>query len=232
MPLVLNLRQLPAGEVRGVYVIGGVRNRLPARALYLHPAAADSFLGPVHEVTVVSDMFRSPESSLAAVRSGRGARPPGFSGHNYGLSIDIDVRATMRALAVTSKADLDRWMERAGWYCHRRDHQMTPLKGECHHFNFLGIGARISPKVRSTSGYLEAKIIALYGDALRLDAVEAQTTLRDLRMYGGDIDGIWGPLSREACRAFQRAWGLAASGKLDAATQRTLAYVGCQRRLA
>lgn len=231
MSLVLNLRQIAAAQVRGVYVIGGVRDRLPLRARYLHPTAADSFLGPVHEVAVVSDMFRSPESSLAAVRSGRGARPPGFSGHNYGLSIDIDVRATMRALAVRSKADLDRWMERVGWYCHRRDHRMTPLKGECHHFNFLGIGAAISPKVRSTSGYLEARIVALYGESLRLGAEEAQAALRDLRMYGGDVDGLWGPLSREACRVFQRAWGLPVSGKLDAATQRTLAYVGCERSL-
>jgi hypothetical protein len=180
MTLILQLTGIPADRASGVYVIGGVAGRLPDRARFLYPAAADSYLGPLNEVVVVSDMFRSAESSLAAVRSGRGARAPGFSGHNYGLSLDLDVRATMRRLGVRSKTELDEWMEKAGWYCYRRDHAMTSLKGECHHFNFLGVGTEISPKVRSTSRYLEARIVSLYGDGFRLGTIGAQRALEAL----------------------------------------------------
>jgi hypothetical protein len=108
---------------------------------------------------------------------------------------------------------------------------MTPLKGECHHFNFLGVGTVIAAKARSTSDYVEAKIALLYGDAFRLDASAAQRALQQLRLYRGDIDGDWGPLSREACRVFQRGWGLAGTAKLDGKTQRTLTYLTCDRRL-
>lgn len=228
MSLVIYLAALPADRVRGIYTIAGVPGRMPARALFLHPDAAASYLADLADVVVVSDMFRSPESSLEAVRSGRGARPPGYSGHNYGLSADIDIGATRRRLGLRTKAALDLWLERRGWWCHRRDHEMSH---EAWHYNFLGAGAVIAPRFRSTSGYLEARIVELYGDQLRLDARGVQVALQRLGLYHGEIDGDVGPLTRAAIRVFRRGWGLGASEALDARFQRTLAYVACERRV-
>jgi len=67
---ILRLSVLPAESVAGIYDIDGVSERLPARMLFLEPAAAAAFLAEPSRNLVCSDMFRSPESSLAAVRSG------------------------------------------------------------------------------------------------------------------------------------------------------------------
>lgn len=231
MSLTLQLSQLPA-DTAGIYKVGGVAGRMPARALFLHPDAAHSFVQHLSRQVVVSDVFRSAESSLAAVRSGRGAKPPGFSGHNYGLSIDIDVKATWSALKGPSvrldKGVLDAALEALGWYCHRRDRLMNP---ECWHYNWLGVGMPIDPKHHSTAMYIEGHILALYGNRFVLDATGVQDALSKCGMYHGAIDGEFGPISREAVRVFQRAWGLKADAVPGPATQRTLAYVACDRQL-
>lgn len=196
---------------------------LPARMRYLHPTAAEAFVG-IAGVAVVSDMFRSPESSLRAVREGRGAQPPGYSAHNFGLAIDVDIAATMRRLVVTTKAGLDAAMESHGWYCHRRDHVVG---AEAWHYNYLGPGATVAGAL--TSDEVESRILGLYGDALGPDNRECQRLLARLRMYGGELDGAIGPLTREAARVFERAWGLNVDGVLDARTRRTLAYVAADR---
>lgn len=237
--LILDLARLPQNRVVGIYTIHGVKNRMPERALFLHPTAADCFLKPpvtprqdaLVDLVVVSDIFRSPESSLEAVRAGRGAAAPGYSGHNYGLSIDLDVAASMRRSKCKTKAELDTMMVAAGFYCHRRDHKITPLKGESHHYNFLGIGTVIAPRFTTTSGYLEAAIQKMYGEDLVLDARDAQAALKRLKLYSGEVDGLFGRLSKEALRAFQRTWRLPDTGLLDKKTQRTLAYVACERRV-
>jgi hypothetical protein len=224
--LRLRLRALDNEKVVGIYTKG----RLPERMRFLHPEAAASFVNFIPGVTV-SDMFRSPEASLAAVRAKRGAMPPGWSGHNYGLSIDLDVKATMKILLLT-KRDLDEWMESHGWYCHRRDHK---LAFESWHYNFLGPGTVISPKVHSTSGYIEAKIQRLYGSMLvenMTDKKLVQIQLKKLHLYNGEIDGSFGPLSKESLKAFQRTWGLQPNGVMSTKTGRTLAYVSCERVLA
>jgi hypothetical protein len=228
--LKLKLKKMPS-HVQGIY--GPNKDRMPERALFLHPEAADSFFG-FCEYAVVSDMFRSPESSLAAVRAGRGAKAPGFSGHNYGLAIDLDVKATMRMLVErgnlpgASKLTLDRFMEDHGWFCHRRDHL---LDHESWHYNFLGIGAVISPKVRTTSGYIEARILELYGDQLKPDDVTCQGLLANLGIYNGKLDGEIGPISKAAINVFRRGWGLG-EGTLDTRTRRTLAYVACEKQIS
>lgn len=226
--LSLKLEGLPFDLVRGIYKIEGKRGKMPPRALYLHPEAALSFRHDLYKF-VVSDMLRSAESSLRAVREGRGAMPPGFSGHNYGLSIDIEVDSAMEILGVKTKAELDRFMESRGWYCHRRDGKRGH---EDWHYNYLrifetldGKPLTISPKVKSTSGYLEQLIERLYGAELVPSDTEAQEMLYALKLYRGVIDGKIGPRSREAIRAFQRTWGIKETGKLDRKTRRTLAFV-------
>lgn len=220
--LTLALAAIPAEIVKGIY--GPNKDQMPARMRFLYPAVARGFY-LITDRVVVSDMFRSPESSLAAVKAGRGAMPPGFSGHNYGLSIDVDVAASIKRSGVANKERLDAFMEAHGFYCHRRDHRIA---SEAWHYNYLGAGTVISPKVQSTSGYIEAAIIKLYGDALKPDDTECQRLLKKLVIYSGEADGVIGPISKAAINVFRRGWGLG-DGTLDAKTRRTLAYVACVR---
>lgn len=220
--LVLSL--VPVPPCLGIYDVAGIPHKsMPARMRYLHPDAARAF-AEISPWAVVSDMFRSPESSLRAVREGRGAQPPGYSAHNFGLAIDLDIAASMRGLGVHTKIALDAEMERHGWFCHRRDHVVG---SEAWHYNYLGAGAKVAGTL--TSDEIEARIVALYGPALSPDDRECQRLLGKLHLYSGEADGDLGPLTREAARAFERAWGLNVDGVLDARTRRTLAYVAAER---
>lgn len=231
--LALKLVPLGVDYVRGIYKVDGKPARLPARMRLLHPSAAAMFNRIAHWA-VVSDMFRSPESSLQAVREGRGAQRPGYSGHNYGLSIDLDLEASMERLAESrglarhrvDKTILDLAMRDAGWWCHRLDHKM---EFEAWHFNALWPDAKVYGT--RTSDELEKLILRTYGADLRPDARECQHMLKKLRMYSGEIDGIIGRLSREGTEAFQRTWGIKPTGDLDERTRRTLAYVTCAREM-
>ena len=219
----LLLTQLNASEVNGTkdYNKQGV---LPSRMRFLHPDVYTGFV-PIADVVVLTDMFRSADSSLWAIRNKRGAQPPGRSGHNYGFCGDLDVDATLKLGSFKSKRALDEWMESHGWYCHRRDHRRGP---EDWHYNYA-----ITPKQgeRYTSTALERKIIKVYGSQLKLTKKEIQSALLQLHMYHGNIDGLLGPLSQEAVRVFQRAWGLAVDGMPGKNTQRTLAYVTALRTI-
>lgn len=209
-------------SVRGVY--GRNDDWLPARMRWLHPDAAASF-AEISASVVVSDMFRSAEASLRAIRTKAGSARPGYSGHNYGLSIDLDVRRTLKSLGMRRKMDLDEWMQDRGWYCHRRDHRRAL---EDWHYNY-GIAHLIHVADRRTSPALNRRILELYGDYLELNSYEVQRHLAGLMLYHGAIDGIHGPITQEAVRAFQRAWGLAEDGIAGRVTQRTLAYVTSYR---
>jgi len=233
--MILELTQLPTERVRGIYTIGGVAGRMPARALYLHPLAAASYLADLADALVVSDLLRTPESSLEAVRRGRGAQPPGYSLHNFGVALDLDIAPTMKRVGVATKPSLDAWMRERGWWCHRVDGKMAH---EAWHYNYLRAGEQlghgpvtISPRVRSTAGYGEELIRRLYGAQIEPDDRACQEALARLRIYRGAIDGDVGPLTREAVRVFRRGWGLPDDYRLDARTRRTLALVAAERRL-
>lgn len=229
-PMLLDLERLPSDRVHGAYKVDGKPGRMPESALELHPLAAASFLRDLADVIVVSDIRRTPESSLLAVQTKRGAQPPGYSGHGFGFCIDLnDVQESMAAVGAKKKADLDAWMAERGWLCHRRDGK---LDSECWHFNYLRIFESLtghplafSPKATTTAGDLEALIQALYSPALSPDDRTCQRLLAMLKFYGGAIDGDIGPRSVAAIQAFQRAWGCPTTGKLDVRTRRTLAFV-------
>lgn len=245
----LDLVALPK-DTTGIYTIKGVENRMPERMLWLNPAAAVAF-ATIAPWVVVSDVFRTAESSLEAVKAKRGAQPPGYSAHNYGLAIDVDIEQSRIRLGdhgygdvdgyvgldhEASKGELDEAMEAVGFYCHRVDH----LNGfEAWHYNYLGIGTEIDKeRFRSTSGYIEAKIARLYGSEFKLGNMDVQSKLTELRMYHGEIDGIVGPRTRMAVEVFCRAWQLIVPSMLNSSSEastrfkRTLAYVTAKRRVA
>lgn len=232
--LNLLLKALSVNEVIGIYDVDGdhVSHEMPARLRFLAPDAAAAWRKDMHDKVVISDMFRSPESSKRAVAEGRGAQPPSFSAHNYGLAVDLDIDDTMTHIGVKKKVDLDMWMRERGWYCHRVDHKMGH---EAWHYNFLGDPLLvISPKVKSTAGYIEQEIRKRYASFwMNASSMHCQELLRQLKLYGGEIDGKIGPLSRQAIMAFQRTWDLlnlndtygVVQGHLDTTTVRCLTYV-------
>jgi len=212
---MVKLKLTKISPVTGIYTVKGVPNSMPASMCFLAPDAATSWYF-LHDGVIVSDVLRTPESSLRAVKSGRGAKMPGFSGHNFGFSIDVDVKNTMKKLDLKTKPELDIWMANFGWYCHRTDGK---LDHESWHWNFLGLDFKVG-KVKSTAGYLEDKIQAWYGKQLHLDAIGQQQALKKLGFYGGDIDGLFGQRSKDALAAFQRAWQVKPPNVV-----RTLAFV-------
>ncbi|MDP3767415.1 MAG: peptidoglycan-binding protein [Dehalococcoidia bacterium] len=231
--MILYLANLPA-TLRGPDD-EAYRGMVPKRARFLHPDAARSLLG-LEAATgglVYTDIFRSAEASLAARSSKRGVQPPGYSAHNYGLAVDLDVGAVLRSHR-WRYPELVEAMGAHGWYCHRRD--LSSTGAENWHFSFLGDPAHdlvlADSHDRSTwSQPVEARILSYYGADLVLDAEAVQEALAKLRLYSGEIDGKIGPLSREAICAFQRTWDLTPTGAADARTQRTLAYCAAEKKI-
>jgi hypothetical protein len=196
--------------------------KFPARMRYLHPSVIESWIEIANDV-VVSDMYRSAESSLQARRDKKGVQKPGFSGHNYGFSIDIDVAKTMKLTGLRTKKDLDESLSTYGWTCHRLDH----VKGsEWWHYNY---GVNVKPGEKSSAPALERKIQHHYGLNLNVGDLEVQYLLKRLRFYGGALDGKHGPLTNEATKAFCRAWDLPALPPSSPLFTRTLAFVSAEK---
>jgi hypothetical protein len=233
MQMLIDLVELP-NTVLGCYKdkVTGAYLPLPARMRFLHPDAAKSFLaidaGPYR--IRVSDMFRSPLESLRARAEKKGVQPPGYSAHNYGFAIDVDLDWTMKAHGWT-KAGLNRFMESHGWYCHRAD----DLGGfEAWHFNYFGReAARYLPFAgRGTRDKaVERKMQDYYGKFWLLSPEEVQGTLKSLKLYSGEIDGKIGPVSREAIMAFQRQMKLTPTGEASPQTKRMLAISASEKNL-
>ncbi len=215
--LILHLERLPAST------LGSYDGRMPARSLFLHPLAAPSFLKNIDR-WVCSDIYRSPEASLVAMKTRKGAQPPGYSAHNFGLAIDLDIKATMKNLEFKTKTELDVFMEKVGWFCHRRDHK---LDHEAWHYTFLGTGAFIAPQYKTIVWHTAARIREVFGEALLPDDTECQRLLAKLGYYGGAIDGKIGPLSLAAIDVFRRGWGI--KGKNIDSIRRTLAIVAAEK---
>ena len=236
--LTLQLKQLP--NVLGIYGTGkgGIPagDYFPPNAAYLHPEAADSFLKLQKDTGKrlrVSDVFRTPESSLMAMQQKSGVQPPGFSGHNFGFAIDVAVDACLKSFGM-SKPTFDAFMGSYGWFCHRKDGK----RGfEDWHYNHFGLGPAAAQYHQAcanspvTSDGVEARIVATYGPAFTLTTMELQTLLKGLKLYNGDIDGDFGPRTREAVWAFERTWKLPEDGKADPKMMRTLATVAAEKHV-
>ena len=203
----LKLTRLPA--LAGIYTIRGVPGQLPPSFLRMHPEAWAA-LKVVEEKTplIYSDIFRTAEQSLEARKRKTGVAKPSFSGHNYGVSVDVAVDATMARHKWTYE-QLWKVMKDAGWSCFRS----RPTRGfEDWHFNW---------SADHGSSAAEGVIQRLYGTALKLSDTEAQMALQKLGFYGGAVDGIFGPRSSAALDAFGRAWTAASAVE----ARRMLAFV-------
>ena len=221
--MIIHLVRLPP-DTLGIY--GRKKTILPRRMLLMGVGPALDSFWHLYPRIRFSDIYRSGESSLRARKTKRGVQAPAYSGHNFGLSVDVDVVRTLKMNRWTYGELLD-FMVHNGWYCYRRDGKRGK---EDWHFNYFGVDSRkflknINPKKRKTwKNGAEQAIQSIYRDDFDLDLKEAQAALAALRMYHGDIDGDPGPLTREAVGVFARAWGVAASVK-SARFQRTLAFV-------
>lgn len=248
----LRLTRLPADKVVGIY---GVNDRIcdkrhangekhadygrwdllaprtmPERMRALAPEAAVDYLRAWDQL-VVSDMFRSPESSLKASQNPKKkALPPSSSGHNFGFSIDVHTTAMRSRLGLKSKRELDEFMAQFGFYNFWIDGAESH-EHEDWHYNHITAAHRdrdggFSKKTDRTSGYLEKMIVRLYGAQMQLGLRECQAALKQLGDYNGVVDAIPGRLTRAATAKFQARWmPKHQTGELDDATQRLLAYL-------
>ena len=203
---------------------GGYDGKMPPRADWLHPLAQVDY-ERIQDSVVVSDKYRSAESSFVAMQKKSGVLPPGRSRHGFGLAIDVSVAPSMKLVGVKTKEAFDDWMASRNWHCHRLDHAMQP---EAWHYNWLPDFKGVLRNERSTNPAGERQLMAMYGEHLAPGPVARQRALAKVGLYRGDDDGVLGPLSIAAGQAFCRAWKLPRLWAPD--MLRTLAFVAAELR--
>lgn len=197
------------------------KGRVPIRALYLAPDAAVSLLSLEQDTggLVYSDIYRNAEGSLRARRAKSGVQPPGYSPHNFGLAVDLDVTTTLK-LRKWRYPDLVDVMADHGWHCHRRD--LDSSASEHWHFSYFGLRAAerlklADPDRRATwAAPAEAEIMDRYGSQF---AMQPQQIRDALAIRGYRVDAGMGA----AIKRFQHDWDLTPDGIAGPRTQRTLA---------
>jgi len=235
--MVLLLDDLTDWPIKGPE--GGLyHGKLPTRMKFIHPNVRPTLLRLLVDSLWsirLTDMYRDAVVSLLARLSKAGVQRPGWSGHNYGISLDLDVDGTLRSFqkinerrAISARlpseySGLLDWMYERGWVCHRHDDQ----RGfEDWHFNSWGSTPSSPPHgTRGVSTWIDEH------HDFDLDEKGAQKALAAIGLYHGDIDGDFGPLSRAALQAFERAYHLLADGYLDSVACRTLAFVTAERKI-
>ena len=195
----------------------------------LEPESADALIALEKDTDglIYLDLWRDATSSLLAKRLTRTSQLPGYSPHNYGISIDIDVKSILEQKKIRYE-DLLYLMKRRGWMCHRRDGDETKLNSG--HFNYLGNAPDVylvkctqDPTTWSTPA--ETKIFDRYNSYFQLSTQQVQEKLSKLGLYKGPISGQLDMYTREAVLAFQRTWDLVQNGFVDANLTRVLAFV-------
>lgn len=203
----------------------------PSWGRFLVPDAAYSVLAIEKDTGGLryTDIWRTAEISLTARGEKTGVQAPGYSGHNYGFSLDLDLNGSM-ARRRADYPHLRDLMASYGWYCHRRD----GLGGsESWHFNFLGVGSKSDRYLSVTDKHspatwdkaVELRITEAYGTDFELSRIAIQTKLQQLKFYQGELDGEFGPQTKQAILNFQNQWKLSSTGLADDAFKRTLAFV-------
>src|SRR5678809_596778 len=178
--------------------------KVPHRARYLAPDAARSLLA-IDAGLVYTDIFRSPQAQREAYHQKVGVQRPGYSGHGYGLAVDLDVGATLRQCKMSYPQLID-LMQEGDWHCHRRD--LDPRGHESWHFNY-GVGRyldQVDPQDPNTwSLPAELNILARYGDQMHMEPADIQAALAAMNLN---------------VIKFQMAWSLRPDGIAGPKTQR------------
>jgi hypothetical protein len=217
----LVLQQLPS-TLRGT-----------ARMKLLAPDAAESLLKLEKDTggLVYADMWRDAVSSLLAKRTRRATQIPGYSSHNYGMGLDLDVKTILSEKKIRYE-DLLHVMKKRGWYCHRRDGLDGQVDSD--HFNFLGDAAnqylvKCTQDPITWDNAIEQRIFDKYQNDFQLSTKQAQELLAKIGFYAGESSGAGDLYTREAVMAFQRAWDLIENGLTDTTLCRVLAFVTAEK---
>jgi len=181
------------------------RDAVGSRNKFLHPEVADLF-NALPEGIAVTDMWRSGKGSFQAIKRGRPAAKPGNSGHNWGMSIDLDLKQTMKNWGIwktvpgwaAKMAAIRERMAEFGWCW------IYHSKGlEEWHFNGLGKGEV------NTNGFYSVRDWVVSHWDLTITDRELQGLLttcaiifEDEGMNPGGVDGIVGPKTRRAMKRY------------------------------
>jgi len=191
--------------VRGVYKTRD--GMLPKRMCYLHPDAIRSFYQLQRYTDFklrYSDIFRKPESSfLARKEKGRSVAPPGKSGHNYGVSFDIDVEHALRLFTNNKNPRGKRLLELQDKFVMYDWYPLNSVRNKL--LRDPGRKRQISEEWHFNYGEepISSRVEQWYSE-VELDVAELQSILLDLGYNAFPIDGIYGKNTRKAMNAFQK----------------------------
>lgn len=198
------LKRFPQGIFRDIY--GNPATLAPcmlwvnSEVLHILNGLADSSLkGRI----IVSDTYRTPvQSYIARKQKGNIVAPCGLSGHNYGLSIDIDVTGTLAALGIVYPVLVDRL----------RALGIFGIRNERWHFNlmyanveefFHGLYDKMSPELLA---HIKKNMVARFSNAvvpvknvkaiqselgLTVDGVIGRQTVMSVSMFLADRMGMF-----------------------------------------
>lgn len=237
MMLTLRLSRLPDDPWRRRGIYGDEKNLLPPRFMYLHPEAARALLAFENDyagILYLSDVLRSAAASFKKSSASKGAKPPGWSGHNYGLSIDVALKRTLK-LSGWTFAMLCQKLADYGWHCHVRN--LDGSRREAWHFNYLGDQADYYlqhthiGKPATWDNAVEHRIMDFYGTEFERNGIHTQWRLASLDLYEGPIDGERGAATMRSIMSFQDRWGLLPDGVDGPKTRRVLALVTSRMEL-
>ncbi len=203
-------------------------NKIPSRMMYLRNDAWIKLKEACVDLRLFfSDIYRSPASSAEAYARKIGVSKPGYSGHNYGVAIDLDVQTTLKENATTYQ-HLCEYLIFHGWTPYQGTISPFSRGKEDWHFNFIGSFAKAFGGSSQVENWIQSNI------KFETSLVDIQRMLFYLKFYQGEIDGSGGPLTSEAIKKFKRAWlpakilSLGESDKLDDLTIRTINIVSCR----
>ena len=176
---------------------------------------------------VYTEMWRDAVDSMLARRL-KGSSLIGYSPHNYGLAVDIDVPTILNQKKIRYE-DLLWLMKRRGWYCFRRDGAENQVGSG--HFDFLGDNAddkylsrcTLDPTTWQTSA--ELRIWERHNKDFQMKVEEVQAQLSKVGFFREPFTGKLDIYTREAITSFQRAWDLVQTGSPDMTLCRALAFV-------
>jgi len=203
-----------------IAVLGPAKNKL----LAIDAAASLKLVEKESGGLVYSDMWQDGVDVFRASRMSPGSPRPGYSSHQFGFGLDLDLPASLDRLKI-SYPELLKFMEKNFWYCYRRDG--APALCGSEHFDYFGEKA-LRYLLKATHDPIkwpraaEERIYELYGDDFQLSLAQVQGGLSKLGLYSLPISGELDTYTREALMVFQRAWKLTEDGTASQSTCRVL----------